>query len=78
MVKIFECMCDKGREYMNWSVFKDFKFLLRFSLAILFNALGIIFAVLSYGTWVIFVMAAMVATFFMIQRGNYLYKSVIE
>lgn len=48
MVKIFECMCDKGREYMNWSVFKDFKFLLRFSLAILFNALGIIFAVLSY------------------------------
>ncbi|MDR4982946.1 damage-inducible protein DinB [Bacillus cereus] len=63
---------------MNWSVFKDLKFLLRFSLAILLHALGVTFAVLSYGTWVVFVMAAMVVTFFMIQRANYLYKSGME
>ncbi|MGE7859129.1 MULTISPECIES: damage-inducible protein DinB [Bacillus] len=63
---------------MNWSVFKDLKFLLRFSLAILLHALGVTFAALSYGTWVVFVMAAMVVTFFMIQRANYLYKSVME
>ncbi|MGH1283538.1 damage-inducible protein DinB [Bacillus toyonensis] len=60
---------------MNWSIFKDLKFSLRFSIAILLHALGVTFAVLSYSTWVVFVIAAMVVTTFMIQRADYLYKS---
>ncbi|MGE7881281.1 damage-inducible protein DinB [Bacillus sp. NPDC094077] len=63
---------------MNWSIFKDMKFSLRFSLAILLHALGVTFAVLSYSTWVVFVMAAMVVTFFMVQRADYLYKGGME
>ncbi|MFD6505986.1 MULTISPECIES: damage-inducible protein DinB [Bacillus] len=63
---------------MNWSIFKDLKFSLRLSLAILLHALGVTFAVLSYSTWVVFVIAAMVVTLFMIQRADYLYKSSME
>ncbi|HDR7847634.1 TPA: damage-inducible protein DinB [Bacillus toyonensis] len=63
---------------MNWSIFKDLKFSLRFSLAIYLHALGVTFAVLSYSTWAVFVIAAMVVTTFMIQRADYLYKSGME
>ncbi|CAI8769157.1 MULTISPECIES: hypothetical protein [Bacillus] len=63
---------------MNWSIFKDTKLALGFSAAILLHVLGVVFAVASYGTWVVFVMAGIIVTFFSIQRADGLYKSSME
>ncbi|EMA6341779.1 damage-inducible protein DinB [Bacillus cytotoxicus] len=63
---------------MNWSIFKDSKFFLWFSLALFLHAVGVTLIALSYSTWVIFVIAASMVTFFMVQRADYLYKSCME
>lgn len=59
---------------MNWMVLKDSKVILAFVLAFVLEIIGIVLASTNDSSWVIFVMAGILLTFYAVYRASQLTK----
>ena len=59
---------------MNWKVLKDRKLILAFTLAFVFQIIGIVLASNNNDFWVVFVVIGIFLTFYSGQRADRLYR----
>ena len=59
---------------MNWRVLKDAKIILTFTLAFVFDIIGIVLASKNTDYWVPFVVLGILLTFYGVNRADRLYR----
>ena len=63
-----------GREEVNRRVLKDTKTILAFTIAFVFEMIGIVLAIKNDDGWAVFVIFGMLLTFYGVNRANRLYR----